>query len=168
MTTLTEQFIRDAVLIDPDAKVTYTHSNIGRCATCDVPAVGFTLIPTESLIRLADRFRYEKGFKPMKPVNGIADEVDPKVRYEFEAYLSKRPCKVCPNRNFDIDNCIIFLATNSTDRDNEELHEFTLNDTEQAILHELLEAQCLERLKKPCKEFLRESEVELSKYYENH
>lgn len=167
--TLTEQFIKDAVSIDTEAEIEYSSEEIGGgCGPCRVPYVRFKLKPTDELIRIADRIRHDEGFKPIKPIKGITDEVDEDGRYDFYVYISKTICKNCLNRDRLIDNCIVFTFENSSSVDDEEMREIKLTDSEQAAVREQIEAQCSKRPMKPCAVLLWESETEMIKNYEDH
>ncbi|WP_303837390.1 hypothetical protein [Ruminococcus flavefaciens] len=167
--TLTEQFIKDAVSIDTEAEIEYSSEEIGcGCGPCRVPYVRFKLKPTNELIQIADRIRHDEGFKTIKPIKGITDEVEEDGRYDFYVYISKTICKNCVNRDRLIDNCIVFTFENSSSVDDEEMREIKLTDSEQAAVREQLEAQCSKRPMKPCAVLLWESETEMIKNYEDH
>lgn len=167
--TLTEQFIKDAIRIDSEAGIEYFSEEIGGgCCSCRVPYVQFTLMPTDELIRIADRIRHDEGLKPIRPINGNIDDVDYDGRYDFHVCICKTICRKCKNRDSLIDNCIAFMIKNSDAADNEEIHEITLTKSEQAAVRKTLEVQCSKRPMKPCAVLLWESETEMIKTYENH
>ena len=81
--TLTENYIHNAILIDPEAEIVYSSDQINDTYPYRFPTVEFMLTATKTLVEMADRIRLEKGYLPMYPIDGRNGEVDHDGWYDF-------------------------------------------------------------------------------------
>ena len=105
--TLTENFIHNAILIDPEAEIVYSSDQINDTYPYRFPTVEFMLTATKTLVEMADRIRLEKGYLPMYPIDGRNGEVDHDGWYDFYIGISKF---LGNNQQGCVDNCINFMC----------------------------------------------------------
>lgn len=149
--TLTEGFVRDEVFIDFGAEVLYGDDQCYIDYPCCFPTVGFQLMATDGLSRIADRIRVDAGFKPMHAMDEYTDDTcDNDGWYSFFVGLNG----FADNH---MDTCIEFIVENSDSTDNEELYTIDLTADEQAAIYNRLDEQCRKYLNQTCEELLTEA-----------
>lgn len=156
--TLTENFIHNAIYIDPEAEIVYSSDQTNDTYPYRFPTVEFMLTATKSLVEIADRIRLEKGYMPMYPVDERKDDVDNDGWYDFYIGISKFRGN---NQQCHVDNCINFIVVNSDSDDNEDMYAIELTDDERSAVYEILNAQCRKNLNKTCDDLLAESEADM-------
>ena len=171
--TLTENFIHNAILIDPEAEIVYSSDQINDTYPYRFPTVEFMLTATKTLVEMADHIRLEKGYLPMYPIDGRNDEVDNDGWYDFYIGISKflgndqQGCDIGISKFLGndqqgcVDNCINFIVRNSDSDDNEDMYAIELTDDERSAMYEILNAQCRKNLNKTCDDLLAESEADM-------
>lgn len=157
--TLTEKFITDAIHLDAGAEVMYGSDQMYDSYPISFPTVEFQLMATDALSEVADRIRIEKGFKPMFPRDGHADDVDNDGWYDFYIGISKLPGK---NQDYRLDSSITFIVVNSDSDDNEDMYTIDLTESEQECIFEILNQQCRKYHGKDCATLLAEAEKEMT------
>lgn len=157
--TLTEKFITDAIHLDAGAESMYGSDQMYDSCPISFPTVEFQLMAMDVLTELADGIRIEKGFKPMFPRDGHADDVDNDGWYDFYIGISKLPSK---NQDCRLDNCISFMVVNSDSDDNEDMYTIDLTESEQECIFEILNQQCRKYHGKDCATLLAEAEKEMT------
>ena len=151
--TLTEQFIVDAIHIEPGAEVMYGSDQMNDCFPVRFATVEFELTATDALVSIADRIRLAKGYKPMHPIDG--ENVDNDGWYNFYIGINSFT-------DNHMDSCINFVVVNSDSEDNEDMYSIDLNESEQKIVYDILNRQCQQYHGKNCAELLAEAEAELN------
>ena len=82
--TLTEGFVRDEIFIDFGSEIMYGDDQCYIDYPCRFPTVGFQLMATNGLSRIADRIRKDRGFKPMHAMDEYTDDTcDNEGWYDF-------------------------------------------------------------------------------------
>lgn len=149
--TLTEGFVRDEVFIDFGAEVLYGDDQCYIDYPCRFPTVGFQLMATDGLSRIADRIRVDAGFKPMHAMDEYTDDTcDNDGWYDFYVGLNG----FADNH---MDSCIEFVVVNSDSTDNEEMYTIDLTAEEQTAIYNRLDEQCRKYLGQSCEELLDEA-----------
>ncbi len=149
--TLIEGFVKDEVFIDFGAEVMYSDDQCYIDYPCRFPTVGFQLMATNGLSKIADRIRKDQGMKPMHPLDEYTDDTcDNDGWYLFYVGLNGYS-------DNHMDSCIEFVVVNSDSEDNEQLYTIDLTADEQDALYARLDEQCRKYLDKGCEELLAEA-----------
>ena len=149
--TLMEGFVRDEIYIDFGAEVMYGDDQCYIDYPCRYPTVGFQLMATNGLSRIADRIRKDRGFKPMHAMDEYTDDTcDNEGWYDFYIGLNG----FADNH---MDSCIDFVVVNADSIDNEELYTIDLTLDEQNAIYARLDEQCRKYEGKSCEELLEEA-----------
>ena len=149
--TLCEGFVRDEVFIDFGTEPAFGEDQCCVGYPCRFPTVGFQLMATNGLSRIADRIRKEKGFRPMHAMDEYTEaSCDQAGCCDFFISLNT----YSPTR---VDNCIVFVVVNSGSADNEEMYTIDLTEGEQDAVFQQLDRQCREHLGKSCEDLLAEA-----------
>ena len=157
--TLTEGFVRDEVFIDFGSEIMYGDDQCYIDYPCRFPTVGFQLMATEGLSRIADRIRKDAGFKPMHPLDEYTDETcDNEGWYDFYVGLNGFS-------DNHMDSCIEFVVVNSNSPDEEERYTIDLTEEEQRTVFSCLDEQCRKHLEKSCEDLLAEAEKQMEEKY---
>ncbi len=157
--TLLESFVKDEVFIDFDAGMIYGSDQCFDDHPSRFPTVGFQLIETNGLGRIADRIRKDLGFAPMHPLDEYTEELcDPNGWYDFFVGINGYTAT-------HMDNCIEFIVVNSDSPDDEERYTIDLTEEEQKILFACLDSQCKKYLEKSCEELLTEAGKQMEEDY---
>ena len=150
--TLLESFIRDEVYIDFGSEVTYGSDQVYIDYPCRIATVGFQLMPTAALSRIADRIRKDAGYRPMHAMDEYSEgSCDQSGWYDF--YVS-----INSFTDNHMGSCIEFVVIGSDSEDNEELYTIDLTFEEQVAVYNRLDEQCRKHLGKSCEDLLRESD----------
>lgn len=153
--SLTESFLKDELYIDFGSEIMYGDDQMYLDYPCRFATVGFQLMATAGLSRIADRIRKDLGFKPMHPMDEYTDEMcDQEGWYDFYVGLNDWS-------DSGLDACIEFVVVNSDSPDNEELYTIDLTGSEQAAVYARLDAQCREYLGKSCVELMEEAKARM-------
>ena len=149
--TLMEGFIRDEIYIDFGSEVMYGDDQCYIDYPCRFPTVGFQLVATNGLSRIADRIRKDAGFKPMHAMDEFTDDTcDNEGWYDWFIGLNAFS-------DNHMDSCIEFVVVNADSEDNEEMYTIDLTVDEQAAIYNRLDEQCRKYLGQSCEELLAEA-----------
>lgn len=149
--TLMEGFIRDEIYIDFGCEVMYGDDQCYIDYPCRFPTVGFQLVATNGLSRIADRIRKDAGFKPMHAMDEFTDDTcDNEGWYDWFIGLNAFS-------DNHMDSCIEFVVVNADSEDNEEMYTIDLTVDEQAAIYNRLDEQCRKYLGQSCEELLAEA-----------
>ena len=153
--TLVEGFVRDEVFIDFGSEVSCGSDQVYLSYPCRFPTVGFQLMATNGLSRIADRIRRDAGYAPMHPMDEYdGNTCDQEGWYDFFCEING----LAGNR---MGSCIEFVVVNSASGDNEEMYAIDLTVEEQEAVYRQLDAQCRKYLGKTCGELLREAREQM-------
>ena len=134
--TLMEGFIRDEIFIDFGTEIMYGDDQAYIDYPVRFPTIGFQLMATSGLSRIADRIRKDKGFKPMHAMDEYTDDTcDNEGFYDFYIGLNGFS-------DTHMDNGIDFVVVNADSEDNEELYTIDLSEEEQVAVYNRLDEQC--------------------------
>ncbi|MBR3000703.1 MAG: hypothetical protein IKF39_06850 [Oscillospiraceae bacterium] len=152
---LCEGLVRDEIFIDFGAETVFGEDQCYVDYPCRFPIVGFQLMTTGGLSRIADRIRKDLGYKPMHPLDEFTDDdCDQAGWYDFFAGLNGFS-------ESQLDSCIEFIVVNAESEDNEKKYSIDLTEEEQAVVYKQLDIQCREYLGKSCEELLAEARKEM-------
>ena len=158
--TLLEGIINESIFIDFEGEIRYGSDQVYDSYPCRFPTVDFCLQPNAFLVQLADRIRKEDGMRPMYPMDEYTDDMcDQEGWYDFYLGLN----------GYDeshVDSCIRFYVVNSNSPDNEELYLIDLDEEEQKVIYDCLDAQCRRELGKSCEDLLAEAESRMEKEWQ--
>ena len=155
--TLCEGFVRDEIYIDFGMEITYGEDQCNVDYPCRFPTVGFQLIATNGLCRIADRIRRDSGYRPMHAMDEFTDDdCDQEGWYFFFIGLNGFS-------QTHMDSCLEFVVVNSGSEDNGQTYQIDLTQEEQGIIYRRLDTQCREHLGKACDELLVEARKEMYK-----
>ncbi len=153
--TLLEGFMKDEVFIDFGADVLYGSDQCYVDYPCRFPTVGFQLMATNGLSRIADRIRKDLGFVPMHSMDEYTDETcDNDGWYDFYVGINGY------SENH-MDTCMEFVVVNSNSPDDEERYSIDLTEEEQDAVFMRLNEQCQKYLGKDCLELLSEAQRQM-------
>lgn len=157
--TLAEGFIRDEVYIDFGSEVTYGSDQVYLDYPCRFPTVGFQLVATAGLSRIADRIRKDAGYRPMHAMDEYSDgDCDQEGWYDFY-------CGINGFTGSRMGSCIEFIVVNSGSADEGEMYTVDLIAYEQELVYARLDSQCREYLGKSCEGLLEEARKEMEETY---
>ena len=149
--TLMEGFIRDEIFIDFGTEIMYGDDQAYIDYPVRFPTVGFQLMATSGLSRIADRIRKDRGMRPMHAMDEYTDDTcDNEGWYDFFIGLNGYA-------DNHMDSCIDFVVVNADSEDNEELYTIDLSEEEQAAVYNRLDEQCRKYEGKSCEELLEEA-----------
>ncbi|MBR2258205.1 MAG: hypothetical protein IJ899_12915 [Blautia sp.] len=153
--TLCEGFVRDEVFIDFGTEAVFGENQCYIDYPCRFPTVGFQLMATSGLSRIADRIRKDLGYKPMHALDEFMDgDCDQEGWYDFFIGLNGFS-------KSHLDSCIEFIVVNTESEDNEKKYAIDLTAEEQAAVYKQLDSQCRTYLGKSCEELLAEAGKEM-------
>ena len=154
---LLEAVVRDNVYIDFEVGIRYDSDQVFDSYPCRFATVGFQLMPSTLLGQIADRLRVDKGYNPMRPIDGYTNEMcDPEVFYDFYFGLNDWSETKC-------DTFIQFVVVNADSPDNEEMYTIDLSHDEQVAVYNRLDEQCRGQLGKSCTDLLAEAREEMER-----
>lgn len=153
--SLIESFLKDELFIDFGSEILYGEDQIYEDYPCCFATVGFQLMDTAGLSRIADRIRKDQGFKPMHPMDEYTDEMcDADGWYDFYVGLNDWS-------HSGLDGCIEFIVVSSDSPDNEECYTIELSGQEQEAVYARLNEQCRQYLGKGCADLMEEARAQM-------
>lgn len=148
---LIEGFVRDEVYVDFSSEVQYGDDQAYIDYPSRFPTVGFQLIATEGLSKIADRIRVNAGYKPMHAMDAYTDDTcDNDGWYDFYVGLNGFS-------DTRVDSSIDFVVVNADSEDNEQTYSIVLSLDEQHAIYDRLDEQCRKYLGKSCEELLADA-----------
>ena len=149
--TLMEGFVRNEIYIDFGTDISYGSDQLYVDYPCRFATVGFQLMPTAALYRLADRIRKDAGYRPMHAMDEYSEaSCDQSGWYEFFVSINSFT-------DNHMGSCIEFVVVGSDSEDNEELYTIDLTTEEQTAVYNRLDEECCKYLGKSCEDLLKES-----------
>ena len=149
--TLIECIVNENIFIDFEKEIVYGSDQQFVNYPSRFATVGFSLIDTELLNRIADKIRIKNGFKPLDATEENPDEmIFPHAWYEFFVGLNDFT-------ESKIDSCICFTVQDVDLSDDGETYIIDLSEDEQEFIYKHLDKQCREHLGKSCEELLTEA-----------
>ena len=149
--TLIEGFAKNEIYMDFSTDVRYGSEQVYMDYPCRFATVGFQLMPTAALYRLADRIRKDAGYRPMHAMDEYSEaSCDQSGWYEFFVSINSFT-------DNHMGSCIEFVVVGSDSEDNEELYTIDLTAKEQTAVYNRLDEECCKYLGKSCEDLLKES-----------